>query len=662
MRVEDLPIPKPPFIKSKGFCPNPLVKHGIPHYADISVNPRCEGTPEYEKFWEEQLYRCIHGYQTGGWWIPGRFYYYMNFNQMATPQGIITPDFCDMHLELAYIIEWCKANRKNLIIGKKRRAGISEFTQKAVVDHGYRFKEAYRAGVAAGLKAYAEDFMDKWASADSLMQPEFRIGTLLNNNDEVVSGYKITEEGKEIIKGLKTQIYVRTMHSNPNLFKGLYLHDIIAEECGEFENLLEFYSASKDCLTDGDLQIGTFFFYGTGGNVTKGSKDFMKVWNDPDKYNFVKYLITGDRFCKPYYGGATRYGEDIGQTPNLSKLYKPYQLIGCEDREAAMKHIMTERERLKKGDLKPYLEHLQNNPINEAEIFMKMFSNNFDIQRINEQLTALSIEKRKYSKYKLEWLMKDDNTLASPLQVKPVPLKDGEDESECVYILDEFLFLDCKKYQNLVVAGLDAYDQDKAVSNSLGGMCVITRKNTYGIPFHMPIAVIRTRPARKEKFFDMCMKLSVYYNLIGNTLGDKAGSSGIINWYKQHGCEKYLAKRPTKFESENSEQSHEYWMSINSYSKPLMLGLMQTAIYDYVQNIHFDLLINELASYDEKDADSDKDLADAYGIALVQDASVGTAPRDNSFMDKDDPFSLNDITKEQIKRISIEQDYDGFGS
>jgi hypothetical protein len=455
------------------------------------------------------------------------------------------------------------------------------------------------------------------------------------------------------------------------MFKGLFLNDVVAEESGEFENLCEFISATNDCLMDGDTQVGMFMIYGTGGNINKGSKDFKKVWENPNDYNAVKYLITGDRFKKPFYGGATRFGKDVSVTPNLLKKYKPYQIIGMEDTEAAMENIMEERERLKKGDLKKYMEHLQNNPINEAEIFRKMFSNNFDIQKINSQQDEITVNKNKYSKWKLEWVTKE-GTLerVNPLRIKAIPAKDTDDEGDCILILDEYH--PDKKYKNLYVGGIDPYDQDKGVSKSLGAMCVMSRPNTFGIPFNMPVAVICTRPKRKEIFFDMCLKLSVYYDLVGNTLGDKAGSSGIIKWYENHNCMRYLAPRPKKFESMNSEQSHEFWVSLNTYSRPLMVGAMQTSIHDYCQNIWFPELINQLGNFDEVEIGSDNDLADAYGIALMQSISVVAAPRDDNTKESEDPFSLgnwitdkngNVVPSGDFKRpINPEEDHEYFGS
>lgn len=661
--VEELPIPKLPYIKGKGFLPNPIVVNGIPDYADSYRNPKVIGTPEHESFWAEQLYRCINGYNTGGIYLPGRFYYYMNFNSMSTVKGIINPDFCDLHLQLAYIIDFCKSNNLNLVMPKKRRAGVSEAFQKMAVDYGYRFIPAYHAGVVAGKKTFADDFVKKWKISESLLVPEFKINSLSRNDDEIVSGYTVIENGKSVERGIKTEIYIRTAHSDPNVFKGTYLNDVICEEAGEFENFKEFYSATKDCLTDSGMQVGTMFIFGTGGNINKGSKDFKHVCENLKDYNAILFVISGDRFKKPYYGGATIDGKNIGITPILSKQYKPYQLIGCEDRETALEDIIKERVILKNGELKLYLEHLQNNPINLSEIFRKMFSNNFDIQKINAQQDAITASVNKYSKYKLEWVVDDKGFPVEPKRVKAVPATDMDDDKECVLIMDEYH--PNPKYQSLYVAGIDPYDQDKAKSSkSLGAMCVLIRRNTIHPNFQLaPVAVICTRPKRKEIFFDMCVKLSVYYNLVGSTLGDKAGSSGIISCYKENGCEKYLALRPQKFESETSTQAHEYWVSLNSYSRPLMVGLMQTAVHDYVQNIWFSDLIDQLGNFDTIETDSDNDLADAYGIALMQDVSVGIAPRDLNYSSKDNPFILNDFEEsdKEEKRSSLEQDWKGFG-
>jgi hypothetical protein len=174
-------------------------------------------------------------------------------------------------------------------------------------------------------------------------------------------------------------------------------------------------------------------------------------------------------------------------------------------------------------------------------------------------------------------------------------------------------------------------------SKSLGAMCVMIRNNMIqGAMQKAPVAVICCRPKRKELFYDLCLKLSVYYNLVGNVLVD-VGAGVIMNYFNENGCWRYLAERPRKFESEGSEQSHEKGVRLTNFSRPRMTGLMQAHIEDYVQDIWFPELINQLGNYDEVEIGSDNDLADAYGIALMQDISCDIKPRDeldNSYEDK----------------------------
>src|ERR1700756_686707 len=103
-------ILRPPYIKTKNFCPNPIVKYGLPRYADSINNPNCVGTPDHQKFWEQELTRILHGYTTGGITIPGRYYYYINYATFNTVMGTIHPHVDDLHLEMAYFVDWCKAN------------------------------------------------------------------------------------------------------------------------------------------------------------------------------------------------------------------------------------------------------------------------------------------------------------------------------------------------------------------------------------------------------------------------------------------------------------------------------------------------------------------------------------------------------------------------
>lgn len=633
-------IPRPPYIKSKGYVVNPIVKYGIPKEADSRNYPNVIGTVAWEEFWTEELYRIHNGYQTGGLWVPGRYYYYMNYTVMNTITGTINPDPTDLHLELAYLIEYCKKNGKNIMIPKGRRRGISEATHPMVIDYGFRFSvDKYQAGVAAGHSKPIDDFITKWQFADSQLPPEFFTGRLTENSNEIIAGWTQKNElGAWEDKGSKNTIYTRTMHNDVNGFKGLFLNDVVVEEVGEFENFLTFFAATKDCLMSNQKQIGSMFVYGTGGSINKGSRDFKKAWSREEKNNFIetnnfiRFVADARRFY--YYGGATLEHQRLPADSELYKKYKPYELIGVEDLAAAEKDILRRREAfLKSGNIKDYNEFLQNNPITEAEIFRKTVVNNFDVNKLNTQLNAIdALSHPRYTKYKMEWVKDDKGMIKTPLAVKLVALKGTENQDECVWILDEGH--PKLTFSNRYCAGIDSYNIDTSkVSKSLGAMLVLDRQTK------IPVAVISCRPKRKEMFYEMCIKLAVYYKMYGNVLGDIA-SDTIMKHFEQHGCYGYLADRPKRFESENSEQSHEKWVRLTTFSRPRMIGLMQAHVEDYCGEIWFPELINQIGNYDEVEIGSDNDLADAYGIALMQDISCDVRPRDEEADNVDHRFDL----------------------
>lgn len=636
----------PPFIKSKGFVPNRIAIEGIPKYADSRLNPKVIGTPAWEAFWNDELYKITNGIQVGGRYVSGRLYYYLNYNSMATVRGIITPDIVDLHIELLELIEFAFANNKDILVAKKRRAGISELTQKAVIDYGWRFQNgAFHAGIAAGQDIYAQDFMNKLRASEALLPPELQLKKLKDNDDELVAGYKIKKEGTTIAGGTKNTLHIRTMKQNPALFKGLFLNIAVAEECGEFEHLSKFLAHSRPCLMDGSKKVGSFLVYGTGGNMLKGSKDFQDLWYESKKGNndFIPFLITAERFHKPFYGGCKVDGENVGFTPNLDKEYKPYELIGVEDTKAALENILAERaEILKSKNSEKYQEHLKDYPLTEADVFRKTIINAFDVDTMNNQMDAIMANPKKYFKVDIQWKRNDKGEIMQPPQTEIRFLPDNfPEDGICFLIHQDHLGGKNPQFEKLFCAGLDGYDIDLSkTSKSKGAMCVIIRRNNIAGAMQLaPVATICCRPDKKEVFYEMCVKLAVHFNLQGSVLCD-VRSSGVITWFQNSGMEQYLAYRPKKWESENSEQTHTWGISLNNYSKPKMLGEMQSAIDYFGQHIWFPELLNQLQNFDIAYIGSDNDLGDAYGMALLQDGAEEMSPRDNKDFSAKEMYEL----------------------
>jgi hypothetical protein len=182
-------------------------------------------------------------------------------------------------------------------------------------------------------------------------------------------------------------------------------------------------------------------------------------------------------------------------------------------------------------------------------------------------------------------------------------------------------------YLNLDIGGVDSYDQDQSkTSKSLGSMVVLRQHHFIpGVEQMQPVLLIRCRPKRKEIFYEMCRRAAIFYNLIGNVLVDVAKPM-VIQWFQDHSSTHFLARRPKKFESEKSEQTHEFGVSLNTFSRPRMIGVLQTYYIQHTGKVWFPQMLNEALDFDETEKDSDNDTVDALGIALMRQIDLmGTA-------------------------------------
>lgn len=632
----DFAVLRSGLIKSKNYCPNPLVKYPIPKYADAITNPKVKNTPAYNQFWEEQVYYCINGYDTGGIHLPGRYYKFVNNDTLRGIAGDnIRAELHDFQLDYAYLIEQSKKEHFNILAPKARRKTVTTMNIGMVVDYGYRFELNYKAAVVAGKQEFADIFHSEWKYLDSKTRAEFRIKKIPSgSSDDIISGYKDSEG---IEQGTRNTVYFRTVFHDPNILKGKFLHDIVLEEAGENENLIDVINASRDCLMQGDVQRGTFSIYGTGGNMNKGSKGFKQLWHDYKAFNCVRLFIPSTVFYFPFYANATESnGKAVEDIPNLLHL-QPHERVGWSDEERALVRIEErKKELLMKADMKEYFDFCQNNPTNVKEVFRKSSSNNFDIIALNDQGYKIESEERKYGKFKLEYKKDENGNLIMPYEVEAIPAKDDVPESECVMILHNGH--PQRGYRFLETAGIDSYDQDQSkTSKSLGAMVVFRRSHNMGdhIPQWCPVALIRNRPKRKEEFYELCLKLSIYYDLIGTVLVDIRNGL-VLQYFKDLGCQRFLSRRPKKFESPNSEQTNEFGFSLNVYSKPRMVGALQTFFYSHVSKVWFLNIIEEALNYDEFEADSDNDTVDALGIALMKALDM-----ENVAVNEDDLLKAN---------------------
>jgi hypothetical protein len=93
---------------------------------------------------------------------------------------------------------------------------------------------------------------------------------------------------------------------------------------------------------------------------------------------------------------------------------------------------------------------------------------------------------------------------------------------------------------------------------------------------------------------------------------------------------KFLSPRPKTFDSKKTQQMHKWGAKMTVSSKPIILGLVQTWIVDYVMDCEFPALLRDMLAYDEEYIGTDWDSVDALAYAIMRIEDMRTRPRKSS--------------------------------
>lgn len=637
-----------PLIKKGGFDPSPVAGK-IPIWADSQINPKVVDTQQFRDFWDEQFDRCINGYDTGGIHIPGRYYFYLNFQVLQGLRGPMYPMYVDLDLEYWRVFEEVKkAQKKGIISVKARRKGLSENAQ-TILNHGLRFIEGYRGAICAGLDAYQVGLRQKFNSAQSKIRPELRLNVLKDNDKMFNIGYERKDPiGGYVEDGYGGRLTFETLFDDAKKLEGEYFHDVIYEESGQFKLLDEAFESIDPALQFGMLSLGTHVIYGTGGNILSTSKAFKNMWDNADAYGLVRFWVSGARKYYPFWGNEFDDSfidqdteEKINAMPNFKK-YKKHQIIGCEDIKAAEEYILKKRVEYSKLPNKKKLKDLnQNYPLTVEEAFTSGGSNNFNDEKIYGRLFEIEGAQLLYHPYILDFVKEpnEDGVIAIkyPLEVSARPAKKNDPDGEVVWIYQ----MPRKDMLDLDIGGIDGYNQDQTQTNkSLGAMVVVRQGDKVNLvsegihPAKYPVCLYYKRPARKEIFYETCLKISVLYNLVKNTMCN-AEQDFVIDYYMKNNGKQFLSQRPRAFDAPKSQQLHKFGAKMTGYSKPLILGIVQSFIEDYVDYCVFIELLRDALAYDEEYIGTDWDSIDALAYAIMRIEDMKTRPRKSDVDDYD---------------------------
>jgi len=256
------------------------------YYTDL-----VEDTHDWNEFWDEEERRIMNGLWVDGFYIPGLYYFYLNYLPIYHKQlnKYEFPDLYDMDYHTFLCLEHAIFLKKHFVVIKKRQAG---FTLKFCVP---LIRELFfERGSPNYLATYEEaQVLKTWTeviepyrehlNTHTAWYREFTPSKPLNWR---VAKQVISESGRNITVGRKNILKGLILSKSPSKGVGGSASFIFADEAGVNPVLSKFIGYVKPMITLGDVATGTIIISGAVGELKHlegGLKEYIQY---PEKNGF----------------------------------------------------------------------------------------------------------------------------------------------------------------------------------------------------------------------------------------------------------------------------------------------------------------------------------------------------------------------------------------
>ncbi len=594
-----------------------------------------ENSRAYIAFWKEEANRSLHGYTVDGIFIPGYFYFYLNYCpiQLAVPikdaQGNIQynedgsiiadrilafPKFWDYDLDYFLYLDAAEKNGQHGCVLKARGKGYS-FKHASMLNRNFFLIPNSKSYALASTKEYLlkDGLLTKtWEMMDFINQnTAWRKRRQMKDTDlHKRASYKATINGKPVEKGYKSEIIGVTLKNDPNRARGKRGKLILFEEAGSFPNLLQAWQIALPSVEQGSSKIGMMIAYGTGGEEGPGFDGLQELFDNPRGYK-IKPLVnnwedtTSTKECAffvPDYMNKENCMDDQGNTDI------PKAKTECESERKNVQENTKDRHALKR-----FIAEHCNTP---REAMMRLEGNIFPAQDILGTLARLEREQDyELTLSKGKFIIQPDGIVdfkedKSMNILYKYPIRDANPDAPCVIFEQPYKNSEDVTPHGIYVAGIDPYDHDTSNTGSLGSMLIVN-KLTNRIVFEYT-----ARPDTAREFYEQCRRALLYYNARALYENEK---KGIFDYFESQGSVWLLCEEPKLISDilKKPGASRKYGMKMPEQIKTYGEGLIDMWLrkdYDAEKNIKIlhkirsHALLKELVAY-SKDVNTDRVMA-----------------------------------------------------
>lgn len=399
----------------------------------------------------------------------------------------------------------------HMIVGKARRKGYS-FKNGAICANTYNTVRGIQIIIGAFEKKflYPQGTMGMTSEFLNFINEHtawYKSRDSVNKIDHKRASYKVMENGIEVHKGYKSEVFALTFKDNPDAARGKDARLVLLEEAGAFPNLKDAYSAIFPALTAGSYVTGQIIIFGTGGDMGGGTLQYAEMFYSPEAFNLLPFINIWDEEAT-----TTTCGFFHPVTWNLEGFYDEQ---GNSDVEAALKFELERRENIIKNSSSSIVldKHIQEFSLRPSESFLISSSNIFPTVEIRNQLNRVNSENLQEKKGTAVQLYRDKGEVkARPdLDNKLKPLynfKPKETDLTGAVLIYEQPMKDIPF--GLYKVGYDPYAQDLGTSLT----AIYVYKTLYEVDKTKNIIVAEYvgRPPEADDANEIALMLAEFYN------------------------------------------------------------------------------------------------------------------------------------------------------
>lgn len=529
------------------------------------------GSREYFEYWKEQERRCQFGYKVGDLWIPGRYYWYLNFCPMfkvpdevalaaykeardgkgkisrRTSEKIFDfPRFMETQYEWSMFrhIAWQggtfmgiqSPGGKHVSATKTRGAGWS-YIEAADGAYNYNFIRGSKSYYFAGTEAYltgdgiltkVQPILD-WVNEHSpyWLQNRQKKNTLMHQKASYIDEFGVE-------KGSMSEIIGQVV-DNPNKTRGKRGRKIVFEEGGSFPNLKSALEIAMGSIRDGSLYVGQVSVFGTGGEEGPSIEGLEDVFYDPESWDMLAFPNVWEE------------GSESDSCGYFVPCWRANMVMmdenGNVDMDAAIASDDVEREKKKKSkDPKALDRRKAEYPRTPAESFQRLSFNMFPIAEIDEQIKRIKHNKAIQALIRQGKLVRGEKGvefIPDFENVRPVseyPHKKDDDLTGAIVIAERpFKDAGGNTPDGIYSVVIDPYYKEESQDlTSLFAVYVVKHYNNIDpISEGLPVAWYIGRPGELRYAYEQAFMLADYYGGCKIQSEIAGGGQGIIDYARE---------------------------------------------------------------------------------------------------------------------------------